>query len=308
MSLWRLTSTQRKPAVGLCLDASSSVQLAPLVRALAEFATPVAPERNQVVQARLVSSVHTPTAHLVVDEPHVPAAVVIHHENDLAHSIAEAAAVLVGIGNLEPSSLHDFHSRLISLSPNPLATPFPLPVSVPQRAALRQRFGLGETLVISVGRPGAPMWRPAELATALRVASVVVAGGEEAAMAMALGAPVVTDAFTASQMGAKHLTHVLVAAPHEASQMAEALAHDPKTMAALATKGRQLVKDREPSAVARTLMKRWGISPASVWPSAVNARFGARLAELGTPAGHPIENQFEDRLKGLGMQVQSGGL
>lgn len=347
MSFHAITSAQHKPAIGLCMDAASSTKLAPLVQALAEFATPVAPEANQVVQGRLVSSVHAPTAHLVLDEPEVPAAVVIHHQDDLEHEIAQAARLLITLGatgrpsanwpeNKMPkdeqpkNGLTHTHTaavqptvKVLWLSPNPLPEPLPLPVSVPQRETLRQRFGLPETLVISVGRPGAPNWGEAELETALRVASVVVASGDVVARAMALAAPVVTDASTANALGATHNKHVLVAEAHEMNTVAEALANQTKRTgqtkpvgqgqprnqtALLGTAARQLIKSSQPRSVAKAMVEHFGLTVASMWPSAVNARFSARLGELGTPPGHPIESQFENRMRGLHMQIQAGGL
>ncbi|MFA5565884.1 MAG: hypothetical protein WC184_08345 [Acidimicrobiia bacterium] len=352
MSFHAITSAQHKPAIGLCMDAASSTKLAPLVQALAEFATPVAPEANQVVQGRLVSSVHAPTAHLVLDHPEVPAAVVIHHQDDLEHEIAQAARLLITLAatgrpsanwpeNKMPedakpederpeSGLAHTHTaavqpavKVLWLSPNPLPEPLPLPVSVPQREALRKRFGLPETLVISVGRPGAPNWGGAELETALRVASVVVASGDVVARAMALAAPVVTDASTANALGATHNKHVLVAEAHEMNTVAEVLANQTKRTgqtrpasqgqprnqtALLGTTARQLIKASQPRSVAKAMVEHFGLMVASMWPSAVNARFSARLGELGTPPGHPIESQFEARMRGLHMQIQAGGL
>lgn len=158
------------------------------------------------------------------------------------------------------------------------------PHAVPVRRRWRERLGRPEPWVVDLERlPGDQRQAAAE------VASVVVAHRADLVVALARGAPTVTDAPSAAAVGAVDGTHVLVAAPGEpAISAAHALAADPVRSARLSTAGRALVEQRlDVARTAAELVRRLGlISTASAY-----SLVDARLAELATLPGAPVRRR-----------------
>ncbi|MBK5222922.1 MAG: hypothetical protein JJE52_08610 [Acidimicrobiia bacterium] len=297
----------RRPNIELLLEPGSGAELGLLISALSAVARPSAPHHELHVDARLLSSPTAPEAGTAHRDHNVPFAVLVRSAAELDHPLCASATVLLVRGDDE--LLAAAGARGVALPTLPVDTDRVVPVPPHVRAAMQGRYGLPSPLVIGIGRPGSPALDDAQVATAARLASVVDAVGPAAAIAMALGAPVVTDTHTARLLGAVHDVHVVIAEGAESAAAAASLADDTLRCARLGRAGRLLVEERhDPARTARELVRRLGLTPISAWPAAVGVRVGSRLRELGTPSDHPIERQLSDRLGDLDVPIRSGGL
>lgn len=124
----------------------------------------------------------------------------------------------------------------------PYAVPGPgdrVPLAPVVRSRWRARLGLPATMVVNA----------ADLPdgvgpTAMALASVVVATGTPLADALAWGAPCVTDAGSATALGAVAGVEAVVGRPSELASLAADLAGDDGRCAALSAAGRRLVERR----------------------------------------------------------------
>lgn len=297
------------PVVELLLEPGGADELATLVRSLATVCRPSAPDHANQPSGRLLSSPHAPEASLLAREPHVPSAVVVRNADDLAHPVTGRATAIIAFGPPGSAALAGADpSRTVVLSPLALRAADVLPVSPFVRQRLRQREGLPDDLVLTVGRPGAPPLSASSVATGLRLAAVANVSGPSAVTAMALGAPVVTDAATADTLGATDDIHVVVAEGSSAVDVATQLAIDTERCARLSRAGRQLIESHhDTDHVARSVVAAMGLVTPAMQPTAVGIRLADRLSELGTPSGHPIELAFADRFATIGVSAHIGG-
>lgn len=300
----RLVPSVAWPTLELLFEPGAGDELAVLVRALADICRPTAPDHTIVGSARLLSSPFAPEAYLVHRSP-VPYAVAVRTEAEVAHDVAAAATCLVTIG---PDATAAAGDRAVPYSRFAVRSRQVLPVPVPLRADLRRAHGLPEPMVTTAGRPTARPLGPGSLATALRVTAVADVAGPVTVDALALGAPVVTDAATAEALGAIDGVHVLVADAATSGVVAHELAADPVRAAALGRAGRYLVEQiHDADRTARQLGERLGLPRPDSTPAAPGLRLGSRLTELGTPTGHHIELQLADRLAALGVAPRTAG-
>jgi hypothetical protein len=293
------------PVLELLFEPGAGDELAALVRGLATICRPTAPDHTIVGAAKLLSSPTAPESSRVHQHAGVPWGVVVRRADELDHPIARDAACVVVLGDAD---LAASVPAAVFLSTGAMRATEVLPVPPFVRQSLRRAHGLPDRMVVSVGRPGSRPLDPGATDTALRVASVVDVTGPDALRAMAVGAPVVTDEATAALLGASHDVHVLVAGSATSQRVADDLAADPVRCARLGRAGRQLVEERhDADRVARLLAQRLGLVTPSASPVAAGLRLGERLAELGTPARHPVEMQLADLLSGLGVAPRTAG-
>lgn len=175
------------------------------------------------------------------------------------------------------------------------------------RRRLRHARGLPGTLILQTAEEG---WSwsaadgedvsvpPALYATALGVASAVVATGEHLLPAFAWGAPTVTDPATALRVHARPgADTVVVEDPSRRAERARALAADEPEAAQVATAGRRLVELRHDLATSVDhLLRRLRLRPSRQQP-----RHAVRdlLAELHTPAESPVGWRLEQLVEAL---------
>jgi hypothetical protein len=294
------------PVLELLFEPGGGDELSALVRSLAEVCRPTAPDHTLSGAARLLSSPLAPESYLLRRDPAVPYAVVVRDRTELDHPVSAGAACLVTLG--EDALVTAAGDRGVRLSPFALRARQVLPVPASVRSDLRRAHRLPDHYVVTSGRPAAPTLGARALATAIRVAAVADVCGELVVEAMALGTPVVTDEATARLVGAVDGVHVLVAEASSSARVAASLAADPDRCAALGRAGRQLVEERhDADRTARTVAAALGLPLPADTPAAPGLRLGDRLAELGTPVGHPIELQLADRLAGLGVAPRTTG-
>ncbi len=296
------------PVLELLFEPGAGNDLALLVRALANRCRPTAPDHTVFGAARLLSSPQVPESYLVRQTPRVPYAVVVRRIEELDHPVAVGATALVTIG-IETTEDDD---RAVPLSPYALRTRSVLPMPLELRSRMRRAHRLPEALVVTLGRPGAAPLNGPNLATALRLAAVANVVGPSAIEAMALATPVVTDPATAAMLGAVDGTHVVVAEGASGARIAADLAAesltDPTRAAVLGRAGRRLVEQHhDADRTAEGLCAALGLVAPSATPAAAGIRLGDRLAQMGTPAGHPIELQLADRLAPLGVAPRTAG-
>lgn len=179
-----------------------------------------------------------------------------------------------------------------------------LPVS---RRRLRHARGLPGTLILQAADEGW-YWSAADgddvsvppdlHATALGVASAVVATGEHLLYAFAWGAPTVTDAATALRVHARPgIETVVVEDPVSRPERARALAGDEAQAAQVAMAGRRLVELRHDLATSvDRLLRRLRLRSSRQQP-----RHAIRdlLAELHTPADAAVGWRMEQLVEAL---------
>lgn len=310
MTVARAVPAVHWPVLELLFDLGTGTELTPLVRSLAEWSRPTAPDHTVTGAARLLSSPFAPEAAQRHERQPLPCAVVVRTADEVDHPVSRGATCLVAVTDEAAEAAHRSGAgdRLVRLSPLALRTREVLPVMPALRESMRRSHGLPDHLVVAVGRPYAPPLDDELLATALRLAAVADVCGPVAVQAMALGTPVVTDAPTAGLLGADHDVHLLVADTASAPQVAAELAADPVRCALLGRAGRRLVEERhDTDRTARTIAEHLGLPRPSLTPAAPGLRLGDRLAELGTPTAHPIELQVADRLAALGVAPRTVG-
>jgi len=155
------------------------------------------------------------------------------------------------------------------------ATRRPVPPAV--RARWRNRAGLPSDLTIPPGR--IESLDGAVLDTALAAAAAVWATGATAEVALALGAPLVTDGETAEHYGLTAGVDALVVDADDAATALESIAADDVLAARLSFASRRAAERCDLHSVAQRLVLALGWHDHGV-PA---LRVAARLDELGTP-------------------------
>lgn len=138
---------------------------------------------------------------------------------------------------------------------------------------------------------------PADRPEVLAVCSAAVVSGDDLALALALGTPVVTTAAAARSIGALDNEHVVVAGDgDDAIVVASLLAVDEARAAAVGAAGRRLAEAQlDIVALARQILSAAGLEsgPGSV------TNLDSRLRELHTPPGSRIRNRVDNATAAL---------
>jgi len=216
----------------------------------------------------------------------VPVAVVVTEPGDLRHPAVTAAAVRLLAGRAERAAepaLDGTTGPCVPLPPDALDPEAHPPVPPFVRAAVRRAYRLPDPLIVRVGYPSPTV--PAErlLPSALAVASAAAVRGPHAALACALGTPLVTDPDTAHRLGAVDGVHLWVRAGGDVEPAVAALASDPERAASLGRGARALVLERlDLRRTATELLAGCGIAPPRP-PHRPLAGLEAALDGLDTP-------------------------
>lgn len=170
------------------------------------------------------------------------------------------------------------------------------PVAPLIRARWRERHGLPAELVVGVDPPLDPVRLPGPLSVA--AAAVVTGSPTTLALALALAAPVVTDADSARRLALRPGLDVEVTdGPHEMSALAARVALDGDHAAALSRRGRRHAERHLDLGVpARSLRRRLGLVPPPPRTDAGRLRLDTRLDELATPARSRVRARAADAL------------
>jgi hypothetical protein len=256
---------------------------AALVRRLGRWCQPAALDASTPpVVAVLATGPAVPGLVHVLSSPPGPVAVWADDERELAAggTVVAGADVVVTRSPVVAGAVGE---RAVALPAESFEADAVAPVPPFVRERWRRRAGLDPALVVAVGVPGATALPDDAVPTALAVAAAAVVGGPWLLPALALGAPVVTDAASAARVGAADGAEVVVAPRGDAPAVARQLAGDPVRAAALSRRARRLVEQRFDLAPATAeLAARLGLDRAARSPF---ARVDAALAELGTPPG-----------------------
>ena len=228
------------PILELLVTPGTGARIGPLVRRLASWCDPRAPDRSLgAPTARLASSWRAPGLEQALSDGQPPVALWV---TGLAE--VEAAGSLLGRCCVVVTDHPELAGHLDAVViPRPTLDPAEhRPVTPFVRARWRRRLGLADALVVDVraGHAAASPPMPERLVpTALAVAAAAVVDDRWIDVALALGTPVVTDASSARRIGATDGIEVVTASPEEVEETARALARDLPRAAALGRAGRR---------------------------------------------------------------------
>ncbi len=256
-------AVEGRPVVGLVATSGTTAAARPLVAALARRVT-IAASSSQV---------------------RAPDALVLTHPDAVTGRVGCPRAVVVGDGvevrDAEGRMLGD---PLVRPGPDAVATATLPPLAPHVRRRWRARLGLAPDLVVDT-----LALHPVDVPTALAVAAAAVVDRRDLPQALALGCPTVTDAGSAAAVGARPDRDLVVGDRSDAV----ALAADEVRAARLSRHARALAMARlDPEVTAATILRRWGLDPAT---GPVD-RVDAALADLGTAAGAPARARVADAL------------
>lgn len=228
------------PILELLVTPGTGDRIAPLVRRLASWCDPRAPDRSlDAPTARLASSWRAPGLEEALSDGQPPVALWV---TGLAE--VEAAGSLLGRCRVVVTDQPRVAGHLDAVViPHPTLDPAEhRPVTPFVRARWRRRLGLADTLVVDVRAGhagGGPSLPDGLVPTALAVAAVAVVDDRWIDVALALGTPVVSDAHSARRIGATDGVELVTAPPEEVEETARALAGDLPRAAALGRAGRR---------------------------------------------------------------------
>ena len=271
------------PILELLVTPGTGDRIAPLVRRLASWCDPRAPDRSlDAPTARLASSWRAPGLQHALSDGQPPVALWV---TGLAE--VKAAGSLLGrcrvVVTDHPEVAGDLDAVVI---PRPTLDPAQhRPVTPFVRARWRRRLGLADTLVVDVraGHAAASPPLPERLVpTALALTAAAVVDDRWIDVALALGTPVVTDASSARRIDATDGLEVVTASPEEAEEAARALARDLPRAAALGRAGRRHCERRHDLRTpAAEVAARLGLADQALDAEQTVRR---HLGELWTPA------------------------
>jgi hypothetical protein len=264
--------------------------LRPVLQALARVADLHASDRSLTdPQARIATSTDAiGLARALRDE--VPLAVALAAGEEPSPELVERADALL-VPRLPGDDERGSSARTVTwpvpsidAAAHPPLTPF-------VRERWREHLGLPSVLVVVTGFESTTPLRDAAVRSALALCSSAAVRGPQTLLALALGAPLVTDASEAARLDARDDVEVVVAAPHDAAAAAEELAHDVRWAARLGWAARLLAERRhDVRPAADAVAARLGL-PARTRPG---DSLESRLDELGTPPGAaPAARAFE---------------
>lgn len=276
-------SSKPTPVVEVLVGLRTVPGVDSLVRALGRFAVVRAHEPSLTPpDARVATSADAPLLREVLGDTEVPLAVALAEDEEAAADVTASAAVLLVARRPGGPGIPRFGAPVVAFPHRSIDTAAHPPLSPLVRRRWRRMLGLPDELVVVLGFEPTTSLTDAAVASALAICDTAAVRGPWALLALALGTPVVTDAVSAQQLGARDDREVVVAGAPNAFDAAHDLARDEHRAARLGAAARLLaeqVHDVTPSALA--LARRLGIAPAERPDNALQAR----LSELGTPAG-----------------------
>ena len=286
------------PILELLVAPGTGDRMAPLVRRLASWCDPRAPDRSLgAPTARLASSWRAPGLEQALSDGQPPVALWV---TGLAE--VEAARALLGRCRIVVTDHPDVAGHVDAVViPHPALDPAEhRPVTPFVRARWRRRLGLADTLVVDVraghGGDGPPL--PEGLVpTALALAAAAVVDDRWIDLALAFGTPVVTDASSARCIGATEGVEVLTASPDDAEETARALSRDLRRAAALGRAGRRHCERRHDLRTpAAEVAARLGLADQALDAEQIVRR---HLGELWTPADARVAARASAALAGF---------
>lgn len=286
------------PVLELLVTPGTGDRIAPLVRRLASWCDPRAPDRSLGrASARLASSWRAPALEQALADGEPPVALWV---SGLAE--AEAAPSWVGRCRLIVTDRPEVAGSLDAVViPRPALDPADhRPLTPFVRSRWRARLGLARELVVDVrtGGDGDRAGLPDRLVpTALAVAAAAVVDDHWIDLALALGTPVVTDAASARRIDATEGIEVMVADAGDVAASARALAGDLPRAAALGRAGRRACERRHDlRTAAAEVAERLGLTGAALDAEHVVLRL---LGELWTPADARVASRASAALAGF---------
>lgn len=285
------------PILELLVTPGTGARIAPLVRRLASWCDPRAPDRSlDAPAARLASSWRAPGLERALADGQPPVALWV---TGLAE--VEAAGSMLGRCRVVVTDHPQVATHLDAVViPHPALDPAEhRPVTPFVRARWRRRLDLADTLVVDVraGHAGGPSLPDRLVPTALAVAAAAVVDDRWIDVALALGTPVVTDASSARRIGATDGIEVVTASPEECWETARALARDLPRAAALGRAGRRHCEHRHdlrtPAAEVAGLL---GLAAPDLDAERIVRR---HLSELWTPADARVAARASAALAGF---------
>ena len=286
------------PILELLVTPGTGDRIAPLVRRLASWCDPRAPDRSlDAPTARLASSWRAPGLEEALSDGQPPVALWV---TGLAE--VEAAGSLLGrcrvVVTDHPQVAGHVNAVVI---PRPSLDPAQhRPVTPFVRARWRRRLGLADILVVDVRAGhrarGAPL-SDRLVPTALAVAAAAVIDDRWIDVALALGTPVVCDADSARRIGATDGVELVTASPEEADETARALARDLPRAAALGRAGRRRCeRSHDLRTPAAEVAARLGLADQTLDAEQIVRR---HLGELWTPADARVVARASATLAGF---------
>lgn len=274
-----------RPIVALVAGFETTDSLVPLLVALRRWCGPHAAGPGLgAPDAYLAASPHAPGLDQLLDGP-APVAVFAESLTDLDPAVAERADVIIvrdppAAARLGAKALV-FDRHCIRASDHPPITPF-------VRSRWRTKLTLPDPMFVRLGVSDPWPGSPASIGGALAVCTAAAVRGPWLLTALALGTPVITDAQSATGIGAEPGVHLLTAPQHGTERLLDALAGDRARATSLGNAGRLLVEEsHDLDRVAMDLLDRLGIGPPP-FPDAPLAGLDAELAALGTPDTSPV--------------------
>ncbi len=212
-----------------------------LLGALRLWCTPVVPDPVLgAPAARIVLGTRSPGLPDALADASTPMAVVVDPDEALSPETQRRADVLVRRGGRraasDPADAIALPGTTVDTARHPM-----VPTAV--RDGWRRLLGLPDPLVVTLGYPGERAWDDEVVPSVLAVASAAAVRGRWLLTALSLGTPVVTDAASATHVGADDGEHLIVAPVTRARDEALVLADDPLLTARIGRAGRRLVED-----------------------------------------------------------------
>jgi hypothetical protein len=277
---------QGRPVLELLVGPRIPAGVDRVLVAAARSCTPRVPGGAPAAAARLATSLDAVGLRAALDDPSTPLAVVLDRPpgGPLGDDVFARADVLLAPAGLT-ASLPD-RRRATAVLGLPEVDPErhrPVPPFV--RAGWRRLLDFPDHLVIHLGYAPETQVGPRTTATVLALASAAAVRGEHTALALALGTPVVTDAESATRLGATDGEHLVVAAGDVAPARAAELARDADRCARLSRCARDLVERRhDPETVAGALLAGLGLHHAAPGAGSGSAAvLYSACRELGLP-------------------------
>jgi hypothetical protein len=271
------------PTLGILVDRPTPPQLADVLAVLRRWCRPIAWDDEMAPPAAWIT-----TSPSIPTSTDAPRAIWIESLDDLSDPGTAGAAVLL----CADRRLAAGAERVIAVTGTvdavdmPWLTPF-------VRSRYRRARGLPDEMVVRVDDdtlsllPGGQEIDGELQGTALAMASVAIVRGPALVTALAWGVPCVTDAASATAIGAAGGVHVVIESAGDPYEDAVKLAGDERRAARLSHAGRRFVETTlDRVAPARRVAVALGLHK-----TAPQDRFDAALDELNTPAAARIRSR-----------------
>jgi hypothetical protein len=279
------------PVLGLLVGTRLPSILPSVLVKMRRWCVPRASENSEeTISAWMATSPDVPGIERVLEESHNRVAVWIHSDEDFEafpYLIAGQAIPLSQSETFVGQSETIVLNRLIDLQDLPYMTPF-------VRQRWRKRLGFPEVWLHVPAENNMPVHLNA---TALALASAAVVPADSLLLSLSLGTPSITDEAAASELGAEDGTHLMLATPEEAVDLAQAVAGDSRLAAKLSWSGRRLVEAKYDSTrILGGLAKKLGLVGEPVSPL---ERLADSLAGLGTSSASSITHRSARAIQSL---------